>query len=95
MGHQGKKQHQCSGKCPVPWVMVSNPTVSGVISGKLILVAGIIQSTLWRGLAQCFDLDSSGKYQGLQYAINMPRMMILSNKAGRVKQGKGRGHFLL
>ena len=37
--------------------MGSNPTVSGVISGKLILAAGFIQSTLWRGLASCFDLD--------------------------------------
>ena len=37
--------------------MGSNPTVSGVISGKLILAAGFIRSTLWRGLASCFDLD--------------------------------------
>ena len=35
----------------------SYPAVSGVISGKLILAAGFIQSTIWRGLAQCFDLD--------------------------------------
>ena len=43
---------------PVPGVMGSNPPVSGVVSRKLILAAGSIQSTLWRWLAQCFDLDS-------------------------------------
>ena len=37
--------------------MGSNPTVSGVISVKLILAAGFIQSILWRRLASCFDLD--------------------------------------
>ena len=42
---------------PIPGVMGSNPAVSGVISGKLILAAGFIQSTLWRWLAQCFDFD--------------------------------------
>ena len=46
---------------PVLEVMGSDPTVSGVISGKLKLAAGFIQSTLWRGLAQCFDLDSFGQ----------------------------------
>ena len=55
-------------KCPVhknhrgslgfPGVMSSNPAVSGMISGKLKLTAGFIQSSLWRGLAQCFDLDA-------------------------------------
>ena len=34
-----------------------NPAVSGVMSGKLMLAAGSIQNTLWRGLAQCFDLN--------------------------------------
>ena len=43
---------------PVPGVMIANPAVSGVISGKLALAAGFIQSTLWRGLAQCFDFHS-------------------------------------
>ena len=38
---------------PVLEVMDSDPTVSGVISGKLKLAAGFIQSTLWRGLIQC------------------------------------------
>ena len=37
--------------------MGSNPAVLGVISGKVILAAGFNQSTLWPGLAQCFDLD--------------------------------------
>ena len=46
---------------PVPGAIGSNPAVSGVISGKLTLAAGFIQSTLWRGLAQCFDLDSFGQ----------------------------------
>ena len=32
---------------PVPGVLGSNPAVSGVISGKLILAAGFIQSTLF------------------------------------------------
>ena len=32
--------------------------VPGVISGKLILTAGLIQSILWRELALCFDFDS-------------------------------------
>ena len=31
---------------PIPGVMGSNPAVSGVISGKLILAAGFIQSNL-------------------------------------------------
>ena len=39
-----------------PGVMGSNAAVSGV-SGKLILAAGFIQSTLWRWLAQGFDFD--------------------------------------
>ena len=34
-----------------------NPAVSGVISRKVILAAGPIPNTLWRGLAQCFDLN--------------------------------------
>ena len=41
----------------VPGVMGFNPAVSGVISRKLILAAGPIPNTLWRGLAQCFDLN--------------------------------------
>ena len=38
--------------------MGSNHADSGVISIKFILAAGFNQSTLWRGLAQCFDFDS-------------------------------------
>ena len=53
-----------------------DPTVSGVISGKLILAAGFIQSTLWRGLAQCFDLDSNyAAFQGTWFHVDI---MILS-----------------
>ena len=44
---------------PVPGVMVS-----GVISGKIILTTGFIQSTLWRGLAQCFTNDDNDKAKG-------------------------------
>ena len=36
---------------PVPWVMGSNPEVAGVITEKVILATGLVQSTLWRGLA--------------------------------------------
>ena len=36
---------------PVPGVMGSNLEVSGVITEKVILAAGLVQSTLWRGLA--------------------------------------------
>ena len=43
---------------PVPGVIIANPAVSGVISGKLILTAGLIQSILWRELALCFDFYS-------------------------------------
>ena len=43
---------------PIPGVMGSNPAVLGVVSGKLILAVGLIQSTLWRGLGQRFVLDS-------------------------------------
>ena len=39
------------------WVRISNPAIPGVMSGKLMLATGFIQSTLWRGVAQCFDLD--------------------------------------
>ena len=49
---------------PVPGVMGSNPAVSGVISGKSLLTAGFIQSTLWRGLAQCFDIGDIDKVRG-------------------------------
>ena len=43
---------------PVLGVLGSNPAVSGVISGELILAAGFIKSTLWQGPAQYFDFDS-------------------------------------
>ena len=33
---------------PVPGIEGSNPAVSGVITEKVILGAGFIQSTLWR-----------------------------------------------
>ena len=46
--------------------MGSNPPVSGVVSRKLILAAGSIQSSLWRGLAKFFDFD---RIQWLQYAV--------------------------
>ena len=36
---------------PVLGVMGSNLEVSGVITEKVILAAGLVQSTLWRGLA--------------------------------------------
>ena len=49
----GIKWLECS--IPIPGIMGSNPAVSGVISGKPILAANIVQSTLWRELAQCFD----------------------------------------
>ena len=34
---------------PVPGVEGSNPAVSGVITKKVIVAAGFIQSTFWRG----------------------------------------------
>ena len=37
--------------------MGSNPPVSGVVSRKLILAAGFIESSLWRALAKFFDFD--------------------------------------
>ena len=40
---------------PIPGVIGSNPEVSGVITEKVILAAGFIQSTLWRGFAKCFE----------------------------------------
>ena len=43
---------------PVQGVLGSDPAVSGMISGELILAAGFIKSTLWQGLAQYFDFDS-------------------------------------
>ena len=36
---------------PVPEVMGLNPELSGVITEKVILAAGLFQSTPWRGLA--------------------------------------------
>ena len=47
----------------------------GVKSGKvlLLLAAGFIKTTLWRGLAQCFDFDSPS---GTQSILPMPLLYI-------------------
>ena len=59
---------------PVPGVIIANPAVSGVISGKLILTAGLIQSILWRELALCFDFDSHCISQWAKFQLSFHHM---------------------
>ena len=40
---------------PALGVMGSSPDIAEVITERVILAAGFIQSSLWPGLAKCFD----------------------------------------
>ena len=44
--------------------MGSNPEVAGVITEKVILAAGLVQSTLWRGLLSVSILQCSTLHHG-------------------------------
>ena len=51
------------------------------------MAAGFIQNTLWRGLAQCFDFDSSSSTQCI---LHIPLLYIVleSDWATRLSQAK-------